>query len=345
MIEDAFKQNLKNIPIVRVAEKLGIVIPRSHKILCFLHDENSPSLSFNRKNNTWKCFGCGKGGDVIKLVQEFCKYSFIDACGWLSKEFNVGSTYSSFDISRIELAKKHYQENLRKNNEKSKTNVDPEVYEWVLENANLSPTGKEYLLKRGLDESTIKYFRLVDIPNPENFFQKAREKWGIERLFNCGIAKMKNSKYVLTWWPNVILIPFINEENKVIYLQGRNIKASSNERKYINLSGVPLELFNGLILSKAKPQSTIYICEGAMDAMMATKYKMQAVGVPGAHAFNEKWASRFSKFKIIVIPDNDAAGEIFWKKISESFYSIGINPQKKLVPDESKDLTEFLSKS
>lgn len=37
-------------------------------------------------NNGFYCFACGKGGDVIKFVQEYEGLSFRDACKWISGE-------------------------------------------------------------------------------------------------------------------------------------------------------------------------------------------------------------------------------------------------------------------
>lgn len=50
-----------------------------YTILCPFHKEKSPSLRINVKNNYFKCFGCGKGGDVIHLYQLYFKLSFIEA--------------------------------------------------------------------------------------------------------------------------------------------------------------------------------------------------------------------------------------------------------------------------
>ncbi|MBU1208360.1 MAG: hypothetical protein KKH04_15775 [Proteobacteria bacterium] len=36
------------------------------------HDARTPSLCFQPSKNLWHCFGCGKGGDTIKLVMEVC---------------------------------------------------------------------------------------------------------------------------------------------------------------------------------------------------------------------------------------------------------------------------------
>jgi twinkle protein len=54
-----------------VNNKMGVVMKRGGKnevwYLCPLHKETTPSFHIRIKEQTFKCFGCGKGGDVIDL--------------------------------------------------------------------------------------------------------------------------------------------------------------------------------------------------------------------------------------------------------------------------------------
>ena len=46
---------------------------------CPLHNEVTPSLRINAKNNCFKCFGCGKGGNSLVFLQLFYKVSFFES--------------------------------------------------------------------------------------------------------------------------------------------------------------------------------------------------------------------------------------------------------------------------
>ena len=78
-------QKLRELPIEGVAERLGLRVMR-HKSLCPFHADHSPSLSFYRRNNTFRCFVCGAHGNTIDLVMHYLGKSFIDACQWLANE-------------------------------------------------------------------------------------------------------------------------------------------------------------------------------------------------------------------------------------------------------------------
>lgn len=53
--------------------------PHRKKCCCVFHQEESPSLMLDTTMNRYKCYGCGKSGDVISFVEECQGVGFIDA--------------------------------------------------------------------------------------------------------------------------------------------------------------------------------------------------------------------------------------------------------------------------
>jgi hypothetical protein len=86
-------QKIHEVPIFDVCSKLGITLYGMGKLTkrstCWYHNDKHPSMHVNKKRNIYKCFVCGKGGDVIKLVQDYENKSFVEACDWLIDEFKV----------------------------------------------------------------------------------------------------------------------------------------------------------------------------------------------------------------------------------------------------------------
>ena len=86
-------QKLRDLPIFDVCSKLGITLSGMGKLTkrakCWYHNDTHPSMHINKKKNIYKCFVCGKGGDVIRLVQDYENLTFSEACAWLIKEFDV----------------------------------------------------------------------------------------------------------------------------------------------------------------------------------------------------------------------------------------------------------------
>jgi len=83
--EDAI-ENIKKISCSEIIE--GECVNRCggrEKYLCMLHHERTPSFVVYIDTNTWHCFGCHEGGDVISLYQKLNKVDFITACKQLKK--------------------------------------------------------------------------------------------------------------------------------------------------------------------------------------------------------------------------------------------------------------------
>ncbi len=53
------------------------------KVLCPFHNEKTKSFSWDKINNTFKCFGCGVQGDSVNFVKEQHDFSTIEAINYL----------------------------------------------------------------------------------------------------------------------------------------------------------------------------------------------------------------------------------------------------------------------
>ena len=81
-------QQLLDLPIEGVAERLGLRISR-HVSLCPFHDDRHPSLHFNVRKNRFRCYVCGEQGRTIDLVMKKLRLSFFEACKWLADDSNI----------------------------------------------------------------------------------------------------------------------------------------------------------------------------------------------------------------------------------------------------------------
>src|ERR1700756_5742716 len=65
----------------------------TYKGLCPFHQERSPSFTVSPARGTFKCFGCGEGGDAIAFVEKLEGVDFVGAIEWLANRFNVVLEY------------------------------------------------------------------------------------------------------------------------------------------------------------------------------------------------------------------------------------------------------------
>ena len=88
MIEQEKIDTIKaTVDMIALVEARGIRLHKngqSHFGLCPFHNDKHPSFSITPKTNLWHCFGCGKGGDVIRFVELFDQVDFKEAVKRLS---------------------------------------------------------------------------------------------------------------------------------------------------------------------------------------------------------------------------------------------------------------------
>src|ERR1700690_245265 len=63
------------------------------KGLCPFHNEKTPSFHVDPDKGFYKCFGCGKAGDVITFVRDTEQLTFTEAVETLGRRFNIAIEY------------------------------------------------------------------------------------------------------------------------------------------------------------------------------------------------------------------------------------------------------------
>ena len=342
-------EKLTQLPILEVADKLGLKLDRNNKCHCFIHEERTPSFSIDKRKNRWKCFGCGEGGGVIRLVEKYNNCDFQTACKWLSNEFGI----ANYNLSSV----KSIPRNEIKIKPTTENKPDFEVYQWFFDNLSMTEKAKNFLNARKYPDSIILKYNLKGIDNCKVFFHKCVTKWGIERLVKCGLAKEvvdKNTGEIFhkfTWWTNTLFFPFYDDEGHIVYIQGRTLNSGQETEqkktpKYVNLNSVETSLFNQPILKTLKKNDQLVITEGVTDCISCCLMGKNAVGVIGAYGFKKEYMNQLRDFEIFVIPDNDAnkTGEKFADKIREAFREIGKSIEECFLGAEYKDISEYYMK-
>ena len=337
---------LKKIPIIEVAKRLGLQV-RGTKAMCFMgHDKASPSLSFYKSRNTWRCFGaCGKRGDGIKLVMEKEGLDFNSALEWFARNFAVDVTRQFLRQSRrgrVVRAKRPVlvqQVTL----EHQEFAADSELYDWLIGKCGSVSTtaGVTYLNEHGISLECATRFNIRELGDPARVFRKLVEKWGGPRVYRSGVAWGTNGHPErLVWHSHALLFPFY-EQGVVTYIQARMLQG---EPKFLNPRGVPKPLFNTDRLQKLKPGHLIHLCEGVPDTIAVESHGLAAVGILGATSFRADWVDRFLKFKLVVLGDGDAAGAKFARDVSTFFLERGKAVQCKALPT-GKDVGDVLAQT
>src|SRR5437660_9763622 len=86
------KATMEILPLVEEVVRLRKA-GGTYKGLCPFHQERTPSFTVTPARGTYKCFGCGEGGDAISFVEKLEQVDFVGAIESLAKRFGVPIEY------------------------------------------------------------------------------------------------------------------------------------------------------------------------------------------------------------------------------------------------------------
>src|SRR3989338_11191989 len=124
----------------------------SWKGKCPFHNEKTPSFFVSPERGSYYCFGCGVGGDIFTFVEEFEGLDFKGALKLLADRAGVTLTVYSRDRQKAENEKESQKEKLFR--------VMEEATKFFERNLQESKDPLNYLKSRGLEDKTIKNFRI-----------------------------------------------------------------------------------------------------------------------------------------------------------------------------------------
>src|ERR1700686_4965322 len=159
---DNFKESLKQqADIVRVVGdyvKLRKAGAQNFSGLCPFHPEKTPSFSVHATRQFFHCFGCGVSGDVFSFVRKVENITFPEAVRAIAQKLGIALPKISYS-SPAEAKEARLRTVLLEVQERACAFF--EEYLKRPEGAN----AREYLVGRGLDQGTIKAFRIGYAPD------------------------------------------------------------------------------------------------------------------------------------------------------------------------------------
>lgn len=288
--------------------------------VCPFHDDHSPSMSVSPEKQIYKCFVCGATGNVFNFVENFLGVSFLEAVKIVADR--IGENFTIKASKEDERNKKYYDI----------MNLATMLYQ----NNLRTPAGQEardYLHKRGLSDEVIKDFSIgLSLKEPDMLYKLLSSKNISKKDMNdLGlIAEGERGTYDL--FRNRIMFPLKSPTGKVNGYSGRIYNGESNS-KYINTKETIIfkkreNLFNYHLASPvARQEKFIVICEGQMDAIRIYSVGIKNVVATMGTALAKEQIALLKKLnaKVIIVMDNDAAGEMATISIGQALMKESID--------------------
>lgn len=309
-LSDDFLQELRNRADIETTISSYVNLKRVGRIskgLCPFHGEKTPSFTVYPDTQSYYCFGCGNGGDVITFIKNIENLDYIDAVRFLADKNGMDmpdeNTYdSTVNKRRLRM--------LEANREAAR------FFHKCLTTRE-GVTGYQYFKSRGLTDDIIRHFGLGFAPDSFNALCDYMVKLGYtkdELVFaNLARRSQRNENNIYDNFRNRVIFPIIDVKGNVIAFGGRVMDDS--KPKYLNTSDTMVYKKSqgvfALNLAKKSGIDTLILCEGYMDviAMHQAGFTNTVAGLGTALTGEQaRLLSRYAS-EIIIAYDADEAGQ------------------------------------
>ena len=307
---------------------------------CPFHSERTPSFVVFPATQSFYCFGCGAGGDVISFLMRIENIEYPDAVRRLAEQSGITIPEDNGDGSAGTVSRKRLFD----------MNRDAaRYYREMLFDDVRGAEARRYLVERGLSTTVIKRFGLGFAPDDFMMSRHMKELgYTDEELlagFLCKRSEKTGRPYDL--FRGRVMFPIIDTSGRVIAFGGRVM--GQGEPKYLNSSDTPVfkksrNLF-ALNYAKSSCSEEMILCEGYMDVIA-----LHAVGIENAvatlgTALTPDQARIMAKYtkRVIISYDSDEAGQRAAARAIEMLSEVGLDV-RVLKLKGAKDPDEFVKK-
>ena len=315
----------------------------NYRGICPFHSEKGPSFFVSPGRQMWKCFGCGKGGDIFEFIKEIEGLEFGDALKILAEKAGV------------ELKRENPQLRTERQRLYEICNLACSFFEKQLEGGEWGLKAKEYLLGRGITEESIKKWRLGYSPDTWQSLSEFLVGRGYtrEEILNAGLAvhsdKGGNS---YDRFRGRIIFPIFDLNGQPIGFGARIFKEIDKKEtaKYINTPQTLLydksNVLYGINYAKVniRKQNNCVLTEGYTDAIMCHQAGFDNTVAVSGTALTNRHLTLLKRYtdNLLLAFDMDLAGDNATKRGINLAESQGFNLKIIDTYSGAKDPAEII---
>jgi len=274
--------------------------------LCPFHSEKTPSFSVRPDMQAFHCFGCNKGGGVIKFIMEIENLSFTDAVHFLARRAGMTVPEDKPDPNSQKRARM-----LSLNKDAAKLFYD------CLRSHPARQSAIDYIQKRGISPSMVKSFGIGFAPDEWQCLADAMRQKGytVQELADAGLVRHSKNKSgsVYDTFRSRLMFPVIDVRGNVIGFSGRIL--GDGEPKYMNSPETMVfsksrNLF-ALNLAKKSKNGYIILSEGNIDVVALHQAGFDSAVASLGTALTQEQARLLSRYtnEVVIAYDSDEAGQ------------------------------------
>ena len=285
------------------------------KGLCPFHNEKTPSFNVSPGRQTYRCFGCGEGGNAVGFVMAYENLPFPDAIRKLAQRANITIEEADYDPEEDRRRRRLTRLKLLHNQ------AARWMHQLLLEDP-AAEHARRYLKSRGYDREMAARWTVGWMPqNTRLFLDWAREaKFTGKELLASGITKPQDednlSRGLWVRFGDRLMFPIHNPQGDVIAFSGRKLREEQGGGKYINSPETPIfkkaNVLFGLHRAIRHMKDYAVVCEGQLDVIACHEAGVENAIATQGTAITSEHARSLKRYvsgnKVVLCLDADPAG-------------------------------------
>ena len=208
---------------------------RLYKALCPFHAEKTPSFSLDPAKGLWHCFGCGEGGDTIRLIEKIENLSFVEAIERLAQMTGVDLQYER--LSQADRAAHRRRARLVDAHREAAT-----YYHDTLKRASEASDARTYLLQqRGFTKETLEEFQVgFSLPKWDALVNHLKGKgFSEQEIGDAGLGARRQDGGLVDRFRGRVMFPIHDLTGDPVAFGARKM-GNEDGPKYLNSSESPI---------------------------------------------------------------------------------------------------------
>ena len=229
--------------------------------LCPFHSEKTPSMVVYNDTQSFYCFGCGAGGDVISFIMRIENLGYVEAVKFLAQRVGLEVPDDGVEDHASKMKPIILEMN----------RLAARFYHGVLRSPEGRP-GQEYFSGRRLTPQTIVKYGLGYAPNTWNTLRDYLRSKGFrdEQMYEAGLLNKGKSGSYYDAFRNRVMFPIVDLRKNVIGFGGRVLDDS--KPKYLNTNDTLVfkksrNLFSLNFAKNKIENGRLILAEGYMDVI------------------------------------------------------------------------------
>jgi DNA primase len=311
--------------------------------LCPFHREKTPSFTVNSEKQIFYCFGCGEGGNAISFLMKISNMSFPESVRHLAAKLGI-----TIPVRQMSEGEKKFL------SEKEKfSRINQMAAERFRKNlsSDMGEVARDYLKKRGIDNSVVKGFGLGYSPEGWRRLKDYFSNMGIllELVRKAGLVITNDNGQSYDRFRGRLIFPIVDLNGNIVAFGGRGI--GNEEPKYLNSPESPVYIkgntLYGLYQTKGEisKKNNAIIVEGYLDLLSLWSVGTRNVVATLGTALTRNQVELIRRFtrNVSIIFDPDEAGRSAVERSLKLFLEEEMHARVVILP-EGYDPDDYVRK-